>query len=102
MNNNLLIESIRDNPISLDERSAILIDDLFGLVLLEVKPDKSVYFTIYNQLNLGSANRFRSHHKSDGIFFYHIPNKKLRTYIMLNEEKTKSIDTKQNKLRMAL
>ena len=36
MNNNLLIESIRDNPISLDERSAILIDDLFSTFCFKI------------------------------------------------------------------
>ena len=103
MNNNLLLEQeIRNNPISLNQRDAILIDDLFGLVLLEVKTDKSVYFTIYNQLNFGSANMIKSHHKRYGTFFYQNPNKNLRTYIMLNEEKTKSIDYKQDRLRMAL
>ena len=103
MNNNLLLESaIRNNPISLNERSAILIDDLFGLVLLEVETDKSVYFTIYNQLNFRSANMIRSHHKRYGTFFYQNPNKNLRTCIMLNEEKTQLIDDKQDRLRMAL
>ena len=103
MNNNLLLEqAIRNNPVCLDERSAILIDDLFGLVLLEVEADKSVYFTTYNQLNFRSANMIRSHHKRYGTFFYQNPNKNLRTYIMLNEEKTQSIDDKQDRLRMAL
>ena len=103
MNNNLLLESaIRENPISLDERYAILIDDLFGLVLLKVKPDESVYFITYSQLNFRSANMIRSHHKRYGTFFYQNPNKNLRTYIMLNEEKTQSIDDKQDRLRSAL
>ena len=103
MNNNLLLESaIRNNPISLNERSALLIDDLFGLVFLEVETDKSVYFTIYNQLNFRSANMIRSHHKRYGTFFYQNPNKNLRTCIMLNEEKTQLIDDKQDRLRMAL
>ena len=103
MNNNLLLESaIRNNPVCLDQKYALLIDDLFGFVSLEVKSDNSVYFIIYTPLNFRSANMIRSHHKSDGIFFYHIPNKQLRTYIMLNEEKTQSINDKQNRLRMAL
>ena len=103
MNNNLLLEqAIRNNPISLEERAAILIDDLFGLVLLEVKPDESVYFITYTQLNFRSANMIKSHHKRYGTFFYQNPNKNLRTYIMLNEEKTQSIDDKQDRLRRAL
>ena len=102
-NNNLLLElAIRENPISLEERSAILIDDLFGFVSLEVKSDNSVYFTIYSQLNFRSANMIRSHHKRYGTFFYQNPNKNLRTYIMLNEEKTKSIDKKHDRLRKAI
>ena len=103
MNNNLLLEqAIKNNPISLDKKYAILIDDLFGFVSLEVETDKSVYFTIYNQLNFRSANMIRSHHKRYGTFFYRNQNKNLRTYIMLNEEKTQSINDKQDRLRMAL
>ena len=103
MNNNLLLEQeIRNNPIYLNQRDAILIDDLFGLVLLEVEADKSVYFTIYTPLNFRSANMIRSHHKRYGTFFYQNPNKNLRTYIMLNEEKIQSINDKQDRLRMAL
>ena len=100
MNNNLLLEqAIRKNPISLDKRSAIITDDLFGFVSLEVKPDKSVYFITYNPLNFRSTNTIISNHKSDGTFFHRNPNKNLKTYIMLNEEKTKSIDKKHDRLR---
>ena len=104
MNNNLLLESaIRNNPVCLYQKKyALLIDDLFGFVSLEVKSDNSVYFTIYSQLNFRSANMIRSHHKRYGTFFYRNPNKNLRTYIMLNEEKTQSINDKQDRLRMAL
>ena len=103
MNNNLLLEqAIRNNPISLDKKYALLIDDLFGFVSLEVKSDNSVYFTIYTPLNFRSANMIKSHHKRYGTFFYQNPNKNLRTYIMLNEEKTQSIDEKHDNLRMAL
>lgn len=103
MNNNLLLEqAIRNNPISLDERYAILIDDLFGLVLLEVKPDESVYFITYTPLNFRSAKQVKSHHKSHGTFFYHNTTRQLSTYIMLNKEKTQSIDDKQDRLRKAL
>ena len=102
-NNNLLLEqAIRNNPISLDERAAILIDDLFGLALLQAKTDESVYFITYTPLNFRSANMIKSHHESYGTFFYQNPNKNLRTYIMLNEEKTQSIDEKHDNLRMAL
>ena len=102
MSNNLLIESIRDNPVCLDQKYALLIDDLFGFVSLEVKSDNSVYFTIYSQLNFRSANMIRSHHKRYGTFFYRNPNKNLRTYIMLNEEKTQSINDKHDNLRKAI
>ena len=103
MNNNLLLEqAIRNNPVCLHQRSAILIDDLFGFVSLEVKSDNSVYFTIYTPLNFRSANMIKSHHESHGTFFYHNTTRQLSTYIMLNEEKTQSIDTKQDRLRMAL
>ena len=102
INNLLLKQAIRNNPISLDQKYALLVDDLFGVVSLEVKSDNSVYFTIYSQLNFRSANMIRSHHKRYGTFFYRNQNKNLRTYIMLNEEKTQSINDKQDKLRMAL
>ena len=103
MNNNLLLEqAIRNNPISLDKKYALLIDDLFGFVSLEVKTDKSVYFTIYTPLNFRSANMIKSHHESHGTFFYHNTTRQLSTYIMLNEEETQLIDEKHDNLRMAL
>ena len=102
MSNNLPIKSIRKNPISLDKKYALLTDELFGLVLLEIKSDKSVYYTIYNQLNFGSTKQVKSHHQKDGTFFYNNIERNLRTYIMLDEEKTELIDIKQDNLRMAL
>ena len=69
-----------------------------GLVLLQAKTDESVYFITYTPLNFRSANMIKSHHESYGTFFYQNPNKNLRTYIMLNEEKTQSIDTSRMEL----
>ena len=102
INNLLLKQAIRNNPISLDQKYALLIDDLFGFVSLEVKSDNSVYFTIYSQLNFRSSKQVKSHLESHGAFFYHNTTRQLRTYIMLNEEKTQLIDNKHDRLRKAI
>ena len=100
MSNNLLHKEIRKNLIPLIGRDKLLIDELFGIVRLQITDNGLIWTTIYNQLNYSKIKSFQSHHESHGTFFYY--NSKRSIYIMLDHIKTVDIDMKQDNLRRAL
>lgn len=100
MNNNLLLkQAIGNNPVFL-KHERILTDELFQIVRTETDSLDYIRITIYKPLNYGNTKQFTSHNTKQAKHYY-IKNGNFISF-MLDEHKTKEIDTKHDNLRFAL